>query len=185
MRRTCRRWSAAPAAGRRISPGSAGDLPAAHGISPARRGAHGIAASSVSGVGTPARRQNSSSVRIRIAGTAPACAFSSSARLSLFDFSRAMRLMPDAASSGSASALGVGPNPSAPMTTIVVFTLTSSAVAPPRRPTSSRASFRPSELSFPVKTTSCPASGKRLDSGEDEGNGPLRLHGWGDETASR
>ena len=71
--------------------------------------------------------------------------------------------MPDAASSGSSSALGAGPNPSAPMTSIVVFALTSSAVAPPRRATSARASLRPSELSFPVKTTSCPASGKRLD----------------------
>src|SRR5919201_2231924 len=86
--------------------------------------------------------------------------FSSSARLSLFD----VRL-PAGPSAADASVLsaacGDGPKPSAPTTSIVVFARTSSAVAPPRRSTSARASRRPSELSFPVKTTSCPASGWR------------------------
>src|SRR5581483_4189291 len=50
-------------------------------------------------------------------------------------------------------------NPSAPTTSIVVRAFTSSAVVPPSCATSARASLRPSELSFPVKTTSWPASG--------------------------
>jgi hypothetical protein len=39
--------------------------------------------------------------------------------------------------------------------------------------TTARASLRPSELSFPVKTTSCPASGAWVDSEECEGKRPL------------
>ena len=50
--------------------------------------------------------------------------------------------------------LSDGPKPSAPITSIVVLEFTSSAVAPPRRTTRSRAWRRASELSFPVKTTS-------------------------------
>ena len=42
---------------------------------------------------------------------------------------------------------------SAPTTTSVVFAVTSSADEPPRRITSACASFRPSDESFPVKTT--------------------------------
>ena len=132
-----------PAAGRRISRGSAGDPRAAPDSATSRSRIAWYCRFSASGVGTPASRQNSSSVRIRIGASGAACAFSSSARFSL------LLLLSSVA----------GPNPSAPTTSIVVFALTSSAVAPPRRATSARASLRPSELSFPVKTTSCPASG--------------------------
>src|SRR5215471_4941671 len=97
-----------------------------------------------SGDDTPASRQNWSSVRI-VMGGAGCCAFSSSARMSFW-----LRVR-----DGSFAA----PNPSAPTTSIVVFALTSSLVVPPRRDTSAFASFRPSELSLPVKTTTCPSSG--------------------------
>ena len=77
---------------------------------------------------------------------------------------------------------GGGPNPSAPITSIVVFALTSSAVVPPSRATNARASLRPSELSFPVKTTRCPASDCGR-SGEGAGNQPPRR--WAEGTASK
>src|SRR6476659_3281302 len=54
-------------------------------------------------------------------------------------------------------------NPSAPTTSIVVRAFTSSPAAPPRLMTSACAARRPSELSFPVKTTTCPASGWRAN----------------------
>src|SRR5688572_3638029 len=97
--------------------------------------------------------------------------------------------MPDASLSAP------GPKPSAPTTSIVVLAFTSSAVSPPRRRTSARASRLPSELSFPVKTTSWPASGftvllvsvapaglsERRPGASGEGEGkppPLRLRRW-------
>src|SRR5215831_8536502 len=83
-------------------------------------------------------------------GGAGCCAFSSSARMSFW-----LRVR-----EGSFAA----PNPSAPTTSIVVFALTSSFVVPPRRATSAFASFRPSELSLPVKTTTCPCNGLTADS---------------------
>src|SRR5215813_9864603 len=114
-----------------------------------------------SGDDTPASRQNWSSVRILIGG-AGCCAFSSSARMSFW-----LRVR-----EGSFAA----PNPSAPTTSIVVFALTSSLVVPPRRATSAFASFRPSELSLPVKTTTCPCRGLAVCStspagGCDDGSG--------------
>jgi hypothetical protein len=72
------------------------------------------------------------------------------------------------------------------MTSIVVFAFTSSDVAPPSRVTSALASLRPSELSFPVKTTNCPASGgESVRSGEDEDKRPLQLNRVGNETVPR
>ena len=97
------------------------------------------------GRGDACERQNSSSVRMRI--TSPFAAFSSSARRSLLLVPRPHASVP-------------APKPSPPITSIVVFTVTSSAVAPPRRTTTFCASRRPRELNFPVKTTSCPASGE-------------------------
>ena len=147
---------------------------------------------SASGVGTPTSRQNSSSLTISIWAGGPA--FSSSARFSLLLFSRTSRLSradgvertsarpAEAPAEGGrprpddvdGSGLDAGPKPSDPTTSIVVFALTSSAVSPPRRATSARASLRPSRLSFPVKTTSCPASGWEAGrSGEGEGKRPL------------
>src|SRR5262245_11228007 len=71
---------------------------------------------------------------------------------------------------------------SPPTTSTVVRSVTSSSALPPRRSTTARASLRPSDHSFPVKTTVSPRSGC---SGDTKGNSDIRSRSRWSRTAPK